>query len=163
MGRSKKNTFRALKERLDNKLSRWKEKVLSQAGKEILIKIVAQAIPAYTMSVFKLPDNFYDEMTSMVPSPHSFSCFVQRAFHLYFNKPYSLAHSGGSLPVLKAHRFLSSFLQMTTLFFVKPPRRNAIILSKSWKLMRKYPAKKSTMRRPFYFSTKTPHKTSRKR
>ena len=29
VGRSKKNTFRALKERLDNKLSGWKEKMLS--------------------------------------------------------------------------------------------------------------------------------------
>ena len=69
VGRSKKNTFRALKERLDNKLSGWKEKLLSQAGKEILIKAMAQAIPAYTMSVFKLPDTLCDEMTSMV---HSF-------------------------------------------------------------------------------------------
>ena len=66
MGRSKKNTFRALKERLDNKLSEWKEKMLSQASKEILIKAIAQAIPAYTMRVFKLPDTLCDEITSMV-------------------------------------------------------------------------------------------------
>ncbi|XP_030970005.1 uncharacterized protein LOC115990301 [Quercus lobata] len=66
--RSKKNIFRALKERLDNKLSRWKEKLLSQARNEILIKAMAQAIPTYTMSVFKLSDTLCDEMTSMVRS-----------------------------------------------------------------------------------------------
>ena len=64
--RSKKNTFRALKERLDNKLLGWKEKMLSQVRKEILIKVVTQAISTYTMSVFKLPDTLCDEMTSMV-------------------------------------------------------------------------------------------------
>ena len=66
VGQSKKNTFYALKEQLDNKLSRWKEKMLSQVGKEVLIKAVAQAIPTYTMSVFKLPDTLCNELTSMV-------------------------------------------------------------------------------------------------
>ena len=68
IGRSKKNTFRALKEKLAKKLSGWKEKMPSQAGKEILIKAVAQAIPTYTMSVFKPPNTLCDELTSMVRS-----------------------------------------------------------------------------------------------
>ena len=68
IGRSKKNTFHALKERLATKLSGWKEKMLSQAGNEILIKVVAQAIPTYTMSVFKLPDTLRDELTSLIRS-----------------------------------------------------------------------------------------------
>ena len=66
VGRSKKNTFNALKERLNNKISEWKEKMLSQVGKEILIKVVAQAIHTYTISVFKLLDTLCDELTSMV-------------------------------------------------------------------------------------------------
>ena len=41
VGRSKCSTFRALKEKLNNKLSGWKEKLLSHASKEILIKAVA--------------------------------------------------------------------------------------------------------------------------
>ena len=66
VGKEKCNTFRQLKERLANKLSGWKEKLLSHADKEILIKVVAQEIPTYTMSVFLLPNSLCDEMTSMV-------------------------------------------------------------------------------------------------
>ena len=66
MGKSKCNTFRQLKERLDNKLSGWKEKMLSHVGKEIFTKAVAQAIPMYTMSFFKIPNTLCDEMTSVV-------------------------------------------------------------------------------------------------
>ena len=60
------NTFHALKEKLDKKLLGWKEKMLSQVGKEILIKEVAHAIPTYIMSVFKLPDTICDDLTGMV-------------------------------------------------------------------------------------------------
>ena len=41
VGRNKKNTFKEIKEKLSKKLSGWKEKLLSKAGKEILIKAVA--------------------------------------------------------------------------------------------------------------------------
>lgn len=37
------------------KLEGWKEKFLSKAGKEILIKTVVQALPHYAMSIFKIP------------------------------------------------------------------------------------------------------------
>ena len=66
VGRSKWNTFQQLKERLANKLAGWKEKLLSSASKEILIKAVAQAVPAHTMSYFLLPKSLSDDMTSMV-------------------------------------------------------------------------------------------------
>ena len=51
VGRSKQNTFRTLTEKLDNKLSGWKEKMLSHAGKEVLIKAAAQAIPLTTIAL----------------------------------------------------------------------------------------------------------------
>lgn len=37
------------------KLLGWKEKLLSKAGKEILIKAVVQALSQYAMSLFKIP------------------------------------------------------------------------------------------------------------
>ena len=66
VGRKKRNTFNEIKEKLCKKLTGWKEKMLSKAGKEVLIKAVAQAIPSYTMSCFKLPDALCDELTSMI-------------------------------------------------------------------------------------------------
>ena len=66
IGRGKKQAFMEIKQKIENKLQGWKGKLLSQAGKEILIKSVAQAIPVYTMSVFRLPDDLCKEINSMV-------------------------------------------------------------------------------------------------
>ena len=66
VGRNKKNTFKEVKAKLAKKLAGWKEKLLSKASKEVLIKVVAQAIPTYIMSCFKIPNSLYDEMTSLI-------------------------------------------------------------------------------------------------
>lgn len=54
-GRSKKELFAWILARVNTKLESWKENLLSKARKEILIKAVVQAIPQYTMSIFKIP------------------------------------------------------------------------------------------------------------
>ncbi|XP_057251802.1 uncharacterized protein LOC130591872 [Beta vulgaris subsp. vulgaris] len=54
-GRSKKMVFRELLDRMWKKLRGWKEKLLSRAGKEVLIKAVIQALPTYLMGVYKIP------------------------------------------------------------------------------------------------------------
>ena len=65
IGRDKYNTFAYLKDRVWKKLQGWKGMLLSRAGKEILIKVVAQSIPTYTMSVFLLPLKLCDELNSL--------------------------------------------------------------------------------------------------
>ena len=55
IGQKKKDSFDNIKQRVWKKLQGWGGKLLSQAGREILIKAVAQALPTYTMSCFKLP------------------------------------------------------------------------------------------------------------
>jgi hypothetical protein len=55
VGRSKRRTFEGILNRVRKKIDGWKERFLSQAGKEVLLKSVIQAIPTYSMSVFKLP------------------------------------------------------------------------------------------------------------
>ena len=66
IGKSKIEVFVEIKERVGRKLSRWKEKILSIGGREVLIKAVAQAIPMYTMSCFQLPKGLCDEIESMM-------------------------------------------------------------------------------------------------
>ena len=65
VGKNKKSTFNDIKEKLRKKLIGWKEKLLSKASKESLIKAVAQAISTYSMSCFKLPNSLCEDSTSM--------------------------------------------------------------------------------------------------
>lgn len=65
-GRSKKDVFSFVQERVWKKLKGWKEKCLSRAGKETLIKSVAQAIPNYIMSCYKIPDGCCKNIEGML-------------------------------------------------------------------------------------------------
>lgn len=47
-------------------IQEWEEKFLSQAGREILIKVVVQAILTYTMSCFKLSEGLCTEIESPI-------------------------------------------------------------------------------------------------
>ena len=44
----------------------WKEKLLSQAGKEVMIKAMVQSIPTYSMSVFKIPVGLCKDIEAMI-------------------------------------------------------------------------------------------------
>ena len=55
VGRNKKNAFKEIKDKLHKKLADWKEKLLSKAGKEILIKAVAQVWWAFLLYWARLP------------------------------------------------------------------------------------------------------------
>ena len=54
-GKSKVDTFKCLQEKITKKVIGWKEKIISKARREIIIKMVAQAILTYTMGIFKIP------------------------------------------------------------------------------------------------------------
>ena len=66
VGHAKKKSFNLIKERIWKKLKGWKEKLLSQVGREILIKAVIQAIPPYTMPYFKLPKGLINDIKTLI-------------------------------------------------------------------------------------------------
>jgi hypothetical protein len=66
VGRAKVKTFEAIKGRVQQKFLGWKEFFLSQVGKEVLLKAVAQDIPIYSMSVFQLPKGLYNDLNSLM-------------------------------------------------------------------------------------------------
>jgi len=66
VGTSKTRTFASLVSRVRKKLEGWKERFLSQAGREILLKAVVQAIPTYAMSVFQLPKTLCKQLNSLM-------------------------------------------------------------------------------------------------
>jgi hypothetical protein len=65
VGKSRIASFSSIKGRIWERINGWKEKFLSHAGKEVLMKAVLQAIPTYTMSVFKLPKSLCQGINSL--------------------------------------------------------------------------------------------------
>ncbi|KAB2630221.1 hypothetical protein D8674_007740 [Pyrus ussuriensis x Pyrus communis] len=65
-GHSKKQGLAFVKGRILEKVQGWKQCTLSQAGKEILIKAVIQAIPAYPMHIFKFPSTLCSDFDALI-------------------------------------------------------------------------------------------------
>ncbi|KAF5442204.1 hypothetical protein F2P56_034891 [Juglans regia] len=66
VGRSKSRAFQSIKARVWQKLQSWKEKLLSQGDKEVLLKAVALSIPTYSMSCFLLPISLCTELEGLM-------------------------------------------------------------------------------------------------
>lgn len=66
VGKSRVREFKDISDRVRKRLSDWKRKFLSQAGKEVLIKAVVQAIPTYSMSIFLLQKKLCRELNSLM-------------------------------------------------------------------------------------------------
>jgi hypothetical protein len=68
VGKSRHQVFQSITEKVMSKMNNWKVCFLSQAGKEVLLKAVVQAVPRYCMSVFQLPNSLCKELNALMQS-----------------------------------------------------------------------------------------------
>jgi hypothetical protein len=68
VGKCKNGSFKYLRDRIWKHIQGWMEQILSQGGKEVLIKSVALAIPTFSMSCFKLPRGLCQYLDSVIRS-----------------------------------------------------------------------------------------------
>ncbi|XP_062075576.1 uncharacterized protein LOC133777401 [Humulus lupulus] len=66
LGRNKSVLLGYLRDKMRNRIEQWEGRLLSKAGKEVLIKTVAQSLPSYAMSVFLLPKNLCADMERLM-------------------------------------------------------------------------------------------------
>lgn len=64
-GNSKLEAFHYILDKIHKKIDRWRAKTLSQAGRLVLIKTVAAAMPTYVISSFLLLVSFYNNLDRM--------------------------------------------------------------------------------------------------
>jgi hypothetical protein len=65
VGRRKKETFAYIKDRIWKRINAWRSRPLSRADKDVMIKSVLQAIPAYIMNIYLLPDSLIIDIERM--------------------------------------------------------------------------------------------------
>jgi hypothetical protein len=66
VGKSKGLAFKYIQDRAWKNVLGWLEQLLSVGGKEILIKSLAQAVPTFSMSCFKLPRGLCEHINSLI-------------------------------------------------------------------------------------------------
>lgn len=66
IGKGRRKAFNRIKDQVGRHIAGWKGKLLSNAGREILIEAIAQATPTYTLSCFKILDSLCNELNLMM-------------------------------------------------------------------------------------------------
>ena len=64
--RSKTKQLRSIKEKLWSRVQNWNDRLLSQAGRVVMIQSVRQTIPLYAISCFKLFKSFLHELNMII-------------------------------------------------------------------------------------------------
>ena len=63
-GKTRSQALSYIKDRVRGKIDGWKSNILSQAGREVLIKSIAPAVPRYPMHIFLIPKKLCNSINS---------------------------------------------------------------------------------------------------
>ncbi|KAL4278019.1 hypothetical protein GQ457_03G016740 [Hibiscus cannabinus] len=66
IGKNKYAAFGRYRDKVDTRVSKWSNLLLSFSGREVLIKSIAQALPQYVMSCYLLPSSLVEEMSRSI-------------------------------------------------------------------------------------------------
>ena len=107
-GKTKVTTFKEMQERITKQVMGWKEKFISKVGREILIKTIAQAIPTYTISLFKLPKALCDSINSTIARYSWGQTKNERKIHLINWKKLCTTKKKGGMGFRDIQAFMST-------------------------------------------------------
>ncbi|KAL6181347.1 hypothetical protein ACLB2K_048002 [Fragaria x ananassa] len=110
VGRKKSATFQFIKEKLAKKISSWQGKILSGAGRDILIRVVAQSLPNYAMSVFLLTKKICEDLEQLCAKFWWGSTVEKRKIHWKNWKSLCNSKEEGGLGFRSLSKFNSAML-----------------------------------------------------
>ena len=80
-GRSKAREFKCIKEKLVVRINGWNKRLLSQAGRGVLIQAIGLTVPLYAMSYFLLPRGFIHEINMILAGYWWGDCGSKKKVH----------------------------------------------------------------------------------
>ena len=110
VGRKKKESLIYIKERIWGTLQGWKEKLLSQAGREVLLKAIVQAIPTFAMSCFKFPMSLCHEIEVLIKNFFWGQCGERRKIHWKNWETLCLPKNEGGMGFKELRKFNNAML-----------------------------------------------------
>ncbi|KFK27798.1 hypothetical protein AALP_AA8G430800 [Arabis alpina] len=97
IGRKKKEIFQSVLDKVKQRTRSWSHRYLSEAGREVLLKTVALALPVYTMNCFKLPKGTCAELNTIIANDWWSKGSDKRSVHWFSWKRMGLPKKEGGL------------------------------------------------------------------
>ena len=119
----------------------WKEKLLSQAGKEVIIKAVVQSIPTYLISVFKLLVGLRKDIEAMIQKFWWGQGETKKKIYWVKWSALCLSKSVGEMGFRDIQNFNNALLEnrfggyyiIKILYFIRSLAQNISLIVASWK------------------------------